>query len=261
MTSILRRLPCHHLHRILLSPAASPFPYLTFTRLFASKPKTSASPEPLQTLDDVSFTWTTPAVERPGDAIKTARIEAARLRAKVKAERGRRRDDERRRRLQQATALTTETRGIRDEDNPAHRVLAHLPRSLGEEERAALLLVTSPQTASAGQLLALRTAGLLHRFSKTPGDTGSAEVQVAALSERIAAVRRHTGERRGDVQARKSLRTLEERRRGLLKYLRRRNVVSYEMMMKECGVREEDIDGQGRTAKSGNQARRIPRSG
>jgi ribosomal protein S15 len=84
---------------------------------------------------------------------------------------------------------------------------------------------------------------------------------VAVLSERIATLRGHVKERRSDVHSRKALTRLEERRRGLMKYMRRHNVVSYEMMMKECGMREDEIDGQGRTDKSGNQARRVPRSG
>ena len=261
MTTLLRRLPSC-IPRSLLFPSASSsssalHPRI-FPRFFASK---SSTPEPLQTLDDVSFTWTSPTVERPGDAVKTARIEAARTRARVKAQRGQRREEERRRRLQEAATFTTEFRGVRDEDNPTLQILPLLPPTLTDAERRALLLVTSPATASASDLLALRTRALLNRFSKTPGDTGSAEVQVAVLSERIASLRGHVEERRGDVHSRKALKRLEERRRGLLKYLRRRNVVSFEMMMKECGVREEDIDSIGRTDKSGNQARRIPRSG
>ena len=248
--STIGRVPCR------LLPLPHPLP---LSRPFASK--APSTPEPLQTLDDVSFTWTSPTIERPGDSVKAARVEAARQRAQVKAERGRKRGEERRQRMAQQKTLVTEFRGIRDEDNPTLQVLPLLPPSLSDEERRVLLLTTSPTTASSQQLLSLRTSSLLHRFSKTPADTGSPEVQVAVLSERIANLRTHTQQRRGDVHSRRALSTLEERRRALLKYLRRRNVVSFDMMMKECGVREEEIDSVGRTDKSGAQARRVPRSG
>ena len=255
-------LPSAHRHPCA-SRIRTPLPIL-HTRSFAksspSSSSSSPSSEPLQTLDDVSFTWTSPRVERPADSVKQARVEAARERARVKLERGRRRAEERRAKLQEQSTLTTDFRGVRDEDNPSIPLLPLLP-GLTELERSHLLLSTSPHTASSSQLLSLRTSSLLHRFSKTPSDTGSPEVQVAVLSERIGLLRTHCAVRRGDVHSRRALAVLVERRRKLLKYLRRRNVVSYEMMMKECGVREDEVDGVGRTAQSGNQARRVPRSG
>ena len=163
--------------------------------------------------------------------------------------------------MDEQRTIVTEFRGIRDEDNPSHEILPLLPRALSDEERAVLLLTTAPQTANARALLSLRVSSLLFRFSKTPADTGSPEVQVAVLSERIANMRLHLQQRRADVHGRRSLAVLVERRRALLKYLRRHNSVSFDMMMKECGVREEELDGVGRTDKSGAQARKIPRSG
>ncbi|HEV2773419.1 MAG TPA: 30S ribosomal protein S15 [Thermoleophilaceae bacterium] len=78
---------------------------------------------------------------------------------------------------------------------------------------------------------------LVERFGKTGEDTGSTEVQVALLTERINGLTEHLREHRKDHHSRRGLLMLVGRRRRLLNYLRRSDLDRYRTLIGELGLR------------------------
>jgi small subunit ribosomal protein S15 len=68
-------------------------------------------------------------------------------------------------------------------------------------------------------------------------DTGSPEVQVAVLSERINALTEHLKVHRGDHHTRRGLMKLIGRRRRLLDYVRKNDVERYRSLIARLGIR------------------------
>jgi len=79
---------------------------------------------------------------------------------------------------------------------------------------------------------------LIERFKIHPKDTGSAEVQVALLSERINYLTEHFRTNRKDHSSRRGLLTMVGRRRRLLEYLKRRNPDNYQQLIEKLGIRK-----------------------
>ena len=82
-----------------------------------------------------------------------------------------------------------------------------------------------------------RKAEVIKEFAKKPGDTGSAEVQVAILSERIGNLTEHFKTHAKDNHSRRGLLKMESQRRQLLDYLRRTNEASYKSLIEKLGIR------------------------
>lgn len=74
-----------------------------------------------------------------------------------------------------------------------------------------------------------------HRRHET--DTGSAEVQIAVLSDRINALTEHLRDHPKDHASRRGLLTLVGKRRRLLDYLTRRDVERYRAIIAQLGLR------------------------
>ena len=68
-------------------------------------------------------------------------------------------------------------------------------------------------------------------------DTGSSEVQVAVLTERIKQITDHLRIHKKDVHSRRGLVTLVSKRRGLLKYLSNEDVNRYQNLISRLGLR------------------------
>lgn len=83
-----------------------------------------------------------------------------------------------------------------------------------------------------------RTAGLMAEFGKNPQDSGSAEVQVAILSERIKNLTEHLKEHPKDHHTRRGLLMLVGKRRRLLVYIKNRDVLEYRELIKKLGIRD-----------------------
>jgi small subunit ribosomal protein S15 len=79
--------------------------------------------------------------------------------------------------------------------------------------------------------------GIIERFARTPGDTGSPEVQVALLTQRITDLTAHLQTHRLDHHTRRGLLLLVGQRRRLLNYLRKRDVERYRALIEELGLR------------------------
>ena len=73
--------------------------------------------------------------------------------------------------------------------------------------------------------------------AKKPGDTGSPEVQVAILSERINNLTEHFKSHVKDNHSRRGLLKMVSQRRTLLDYLRRTNETSYKTLIEKLGIR------------------------
>ncbi|MFN8131604.1 MAG: 30S ribosomal protein S15 [Solirubrobacteraceae bacterium] len=83
-----------------------------------------------------------------------------------------------------------------------------------------------------------RKQELVAKFGKAEGDTGSAEVQIALLTERINHLTEHLREHQKDHHSRRGLLMLVGQRRRLLNYLQRRDLESYRSLVKELGLRK-----------------------
>ena len=83
-----------------------------------------------------------------------------------------------------------------------------------------------------------RTAELMAEFGKNPQDSGSAEVQVAILSERIKNLTEHLKEHPKDHHTRRGLLMLVGKRRRLLVYIKTRDVLEYRELIKKLGIRD-----------------------
>ena len=80
-------------------------------------------------------------------------------------------------------------------------------------------------------------ARILQDFATKPGDTGSPEVQVALLSERISNLTEHLKTHAKDFHSRRGLLVLVGQRRGLLDYLKKKDQGRYESLIGRLGLR------------------------
>lgn len=83
-----------------------------------------------------------------------------------------------------------------------------------------------------------RKSELIKDFGTSDGDTGSPEVQVAVLTERIANLTEHFKEHKKDLHSRRGLLMLVSRRRRLLDYVQKNDRERYEALIKRLGLRK-----------------------
>ncbi len=82
-----------------------------------------------------------------------------------------------------------------------------------------------------------RKADVIKSYATTPGDTGSPEVQVAVLSERINNLTEHFKTHVNDNHSRRGLLKLVSQRRQLLDYLSRTDEARYKTLIERLGIR------------------------
>lgn len=80
-------------------------------------------------------------------------------------------------------------------------------------------------------------AGLIKKYARTEGDTGSPEVQVAILTARITNLTEHFQTNKKDNHSRRGLLTMVATRRKLLDYMKRKDENRYQSLIKELGIR------------------------
>ena len=78
---------------------------------------------------------------------------------------------------------------------------------------------------------------LIGKYGRSPNDTGSAEVQVALLTERINELTEHLRGHSKDHHSRRGLLMLVGKRRRLLRYLERNDLERYRSLVGELGIR------------------------
>ena len=84
---------------------------------------------------------------------------------------------------------------------------------------------------------ALRKQELIKDYATTPGDTGSPEVQVAILTERITNLTDHFKTHNKDNHSRRGLLKMVQHRRSLLKYLKKTDIQQYHEVVGRLGLR------------------------
>ncbi len=82
-----------------------------------------------------------------------------------------------------------------------------------------------------------RKAALISEYARTPGDTGSPEVQVAILTERIVNLTEHFKTNHKDNHSRRGLLAMVTQRRRLLDYLKKKDEGRYQDLIKSLGLR------------------------
>lgn len=83
-----------------------------------------------------------------------------------------------------------------------------------------------------------KKAEIVEKFKTHDGDTGSPEVQVALLTERINGLTGHFKAHKKDHHSRRGLLLLVSKRKRLLSYLKGRSVERYRSLIKELGLRK-----------------------
>ncbi|MFQ5984562.1 MAG: 30S ribosomal protein S15 [Alphaproteobacteria bacterium] len=83
-----------------------------------------------------------------------------------------------------------------------------------------------------------RKAELIKEFANNKGDTGSPDVQIAILSERIANLTAHFKVHQKDLHSRRGLLMLVSRRRRLLDYVKGQDEARYAQLIKRLGLRK-----------------------
>jgi small subunit ribosomal protein S15 len=86
-------------------------------------------------------------------------------------------------------------------------------------------------------MTAERRAALIKDYATKTGDTGSPEVQVALLTERINSLTDHFKEHKKDNHSRRGLLKMVSQRRGLLDYLKSRDEARYQALIKRLDIR------------------------
>ncbi len=79
---------------------------------------------------------------------------------------------------------------------------------------------------------------LVKKYAKAEGDTGSAEVQIAILTEEIKELTEHLKEHKHDFHSRRGLLKKVGHRRSLLQYLMNKDVTRYREIVKQLGLRK-----------------------
>ncbi len=81
-------------------------------------------------------------------------------------------------------------------------------------------------------------AGIIDTYKTHEGDTGSVEVQVALLTERINHLNEHLKANKQDNHSRRGLMKMVGKRKGLLDYLKSKDIEAYRTLIAKLGLRK-----------------------
>ena len=83
-----------------------------------------------------------------------------------------------------------------------------------------------------------KKAEIIANYGRKAGDTGSPEVQIAILTERIAELTEHLKTNQKDHHSRRGLLKMVGKRRALLEYLKKNDVEGYRELIARLGIRK-----------------------
>lgn len=83
----------------------------------------------------------------------------------------------------------------------------------------------------------VRKQEIINQFKQSENDTGSAQVQIALLTERIRELTEHLKRNHKDNHSRRGLSMLIGERKAFLKYLEAKDINEYRQLKKELGIR------------------------
>ena len=79
---------------------------------------------------------------------------------------------------------------------------------------------------------------IIKEYERTPGDTGSPEVQIAILTARIQELTEHLKVNKKDHHSRRGMYMMIGQRRGLLDYLKKKDIERYRTLIERLGIRK-----------------------
>jgi len=83
-----------------------------------------------------------------------------------------------------------------------------------------------------------KKTAIMNEYARTPGDTGSPEVQVAVLTARISELTEHLKANPKDNHSRRGMLKMIGQRRGLLDYLAAKDIERYRSLIERLGLRK-----------------------
>ena len=83
-----------------------------------------------------------------------------------------------------------------------------------------------------------KKTAIMKEYARCEGDTGSPEVQIAVLSARIAELTEHLKNHPKDNHSRRGMFKMVGQRRGLLKYLKDKDIERYRALIEKLGLRK-----------------------
>lgn len=83
-----------------------------------------------------------------------------------------------------------------------------------------------------------KKTAIIKEFARSEGDTGSPEVQVAVLTARIEELTEHLKTNQKDHHSRRGLLMMVGQRRGLLAYLKKKDIARYRALIERLGLRK-----------------------
>ena len=84
----------------------------------------------------------------------------------------------------------------------------------------------------------IKKTAIINEYARTAGDTGSPEVQIAVLSARIQELTEHLKANPKDHHSRRGLLKMVGKRRGLLDYLKEKDINRYRELIEKLGIRK-----------------------
>ena len=83
-----------------------------------------------------------------------------------------------------------------------------------------------------------KKSAIISKFKQSENDTGSVQVQIALLTERINHLTEHLKTNQKDNHSRRGLLMMVGKRKGFLQYLKDRDIEAYRKLVKELNIRE-----------------------
>lgn len=83
-----------------------------------------------------------------------------------------------------------------------------------------------------------KKTAIMNEYARCPGDTGSPEVQVAVLTARIQELTEHLKSHPKDHHSRRGMYKMVGQRRGLLQYLKEKDIERYRVLIERLGLRK-----------------------
>ena len=83
-----------------------------------------------------------------------------------------------------------------------------------------------------------KKTAIMQEYARCEGDTGSPEVQIAVLSARIAELTEHLKDHPKDNHSRRGMFKMVGQRRGLLSYLKEKDIERYRALIEKLGLRK-----------------------
>jgi small subunit ribosomal protein S15 len=113
------------------------------------------------------------------------------------------------------------------------------PGPADRERRVPAALAADPRTRkeTTMSITAERKTALVKQFAQKSGDTGSPEVQVAILTERITNLTEHFKTHAKDNHSRRGLLKMVSQRRSLLDYVKKKDEARYRTLIETLGIR------------------------